>query len=188
MREHAMTNSCPQASRGSARERGVVLIVALVMLVVISLLAAFSMRNALSGEGVSGNVRTTQLASQAAEVALRYCENAIIANVNSGTALPAGFVVQGNQVPPLGVSTSNWDGTRTGVFVLGTSTVNLATATFKRVPECIAEKMPVVTAAGTLTFTSTYIITARGFGPEVAAGTGQPDGSEVWLQSTLEVQ
>jgi type IV pilus assembly protein PilX len=136
-------------------------------------------------------VRTTQLASQAAEVALRYCENAVYANAKSGTALPASFVIQPNTTPPLGVSTTNWDVTRTGVFVLATLTVNisLTTMTFKRMPECIAERLPVMNAAGTaLITTSTYIITARGFGPEVASGTGQPDGSEVWLQSTLEIE
>jgi hypothetical protein len=37
--------------------------------------------------------------------------------------------------------------------------------------------------------TRTVVITARGFGPDVAADTGGaravPRGSEVWLQSTL---
>lgn len=171
------------------RQRGVVLIIALIMLVVISLLATFSIRNALSSEGVSGNARTTQLATQAAEIALRYCEDAIVNNMKSGTLLPAGLAVQPAQKPPLGVDTANWDGTRTGVFVVPSASVNLASATFLRMPECVTEQVPVVNAASNgLTTTSTFLITARGFGPEVASGTARPEGSEVWMQSTLEVQ
>ena len=171
------------------RQRGVVLIIALVMLVVVSLLATFSIRNALSTEGVSGNVRTTQLASQSAEVALRLCEDAVVNFVKIATPLPAGLVLQTPTAPPLGVNTANWDGARTGVFVVPSASVNQASATFARMPECIAEQVAVVNATGTaLTTTTTYLITARGFGPEVANGTGRPEGSEVWLQSTLEVE
>ncbi len=171
------------------RQRGVVLIIALVMLVVISLLATFSFRNSLSSESVSGNVRTTQLASQAAEVALRYCEDAIVKRTTNGTPLPPLLVVQAAQKPPLGVDTTNWDTTRTGVFVLPSASVNLASATFARMPECVMEEVPVVNAASNgLTTTTTFLITARGFGPEVASGTARPEGSEVWMQSTLEIQ
>jgi type IV pilus assembly protein PilX len=184
------------------REGGVVLIIALVMLVVISLLATLSIRSAMSSESISGNVRTTQMASQAAELALRYCENAVVANVRSSTALPAGMAVQVAGSTPVGISTTVWDTNRSGiVYVLPSSTVN-GTVTYKRMPECIAEQVPTVSTAGgttTLSTTSTFLVTARGFGPEVAgcdstifppaAGAcSRPDGSEVWLQSTLEVQ
>jgi type IV pilus assembly protein PilX len=184
-----MPSAIVSRTRRPSRERGIVLIIALVMLVVISLLATFSIRAALSNEAISGNVRTTQLASQAAEVALRYCEDAVINNMRNAVALPAGVTIQGVQVPPLGVSTTNWDATRTGVFVLPSASVNLGTATFSRMPECVIEQMRVGNAASTaMTTTSTFLVTARGFGPEVAGGTSRPDGSEVWLQSTLEVQ
>lgn len=172
------------------RQRGVVLIIALVMLVVISMLAALSIRNAQSTEGVSGNVRTTQLANEAAEIALRFCESAVTANAQAGTALPSGLTI--NSVPagtPLGVTTTNWDSTGTGVYVLPTTAVNNATlATYQRMPECVVERLQVVNSSGNLTTTTTYLITARGFGPEVATGTGRPSGAEVFLQSTLEVE
>jgi len=197
------------ASRpGSRREGGVVLIIALVMLVVISLLATFSIRGALSSESVSGNVRTTQMASQAAEIALRYCEDAVVANaramtpVPAGTALTNGIVVQAAGSSPLGVSTTIWDTSRSGVVFVLPSTVVNGTVTYKRMPECIAEQVATVSTVGvtaTLTSTATYLITARGFGPEVAScnptvyppasgACSRPDGSEVWLQSTLEAQ
>ncbi|MFC5499236.1 PilX N-terminal domain-containing pilus assembly protein [Caenimonas terrae] len=191
MKKPSMSQPRTTVPLAARDQRGVVLIIALVMLVVISLLATFSIRNALSSEGVSGNVRTTQLATQAAEVALRYCEDAIVNNVKNGTLLPSGMTVQppvAAASAPLGVNTANWDGTRTGVFVIPTASVNLASATFARMPECVSEQIPIVNAtANGLTTTSTYLITARGFGPEVASGTGRPEGSEVWMQSTLEV-
>ena len=190
-------------------QSGVVLIIALVMLVVISLLATLSVRSALSSESVSGNVRTTSLAGQSAEVALRYCEDRIVANVRTATALPISGVdvpagwpalaVQNYQTPPLGVDTANWDGARTGVFVLPSAAVNQAAVTFRRMPECMAERVPVVNSTSTgLNNASTYLITARGFGPEVAAcdptlvppaagSCTRPDGTEVFLQSTLEI-
>ena len=189
MKVQSMPNVPTSPARAPLRQRGVVLIIALVMLVVISLLATFSIRGALSNEAISGNVRTTQLASQAAEVALRYCEDGVINYIRNGVALPTGVTIQTSQTPPLGVSTTNWDSTRTGVFVLPSASVNLVSATFARMPECVIEQMPVGNAAGSaMTTTSTFLVTARGFGPEVASGTTQPDGSEVWLQSTLEVQ
>lgn len=60
------------------RQNGVVLIIALILLVVISLLAVTSLRGAGSAESISGNVRTTELATQAAEIALRHCEAAAL--------------------------------------------------------------------------------------------------------------
>ena len=185
-----MTTSPIQRRQGRGRQRGVVLIIALVMLVIISMLAALSIRNAQSSEGVSGNVRTTQLATEAAEIALRICESSVIANVKSPfTALPTGMTI--NSVPagtPLGVTTTNWDSTRTGIYVLQDSDVNGSSTTYQRNPECVIERLQVVSSTGTLTTTTTYLITARGFGPEVADGTGRPTGTEVFLQSTLEVE
>jgi type IV pilus assembly protein PilX len=72
--------------------------------------------------------------------------------------------------------------------------VNDATvgASFKRPPECMIERMSVIQAGATaVSSTSSYVITARGFGPEVAAADGarsRPSGSEVWLQSHIELQ
>jgi type IV pilus assembly protein PilX len=183
-----------------ARQRGVVLIIALVMLVVVSLLASFSVRNAVSSEAVSGNVRTTQLASQAAEIALRYCEDVTVTYVK---ALPTGTGITYPRTIASGptllaytsgraTTTSNWDVVSTNVFPVPATAVNQgATDTFQRVPECMVENVPVVNAASTgLDTTSTYMVTARGFGPEVQddATRGRPTGSEVWLQSTIQIQ
>jgi type IV pilus assembly protein PilX len=176
-------------------QRGVVLIVSLIMLVIISLLASFSIRNATSTEAVSGNVRTTQLASQAAEFAMNYCATGM-----DQLGSPTATVV----VTPLGYASPpratqkdangnliHWDGTSSiasnAVIVIPSAALG-GTTTFKRMPECMIEPMMVVNSTGTgTTTTSTYVITARGFGPEVAAADAsrtRPIGSEVWIQAT----
>jgi type IV pilus assembly protein PilX len=173
----------------------VVLIIALILLVIISLLAVTSMRSAGSAEAVAGNVRTTELATQAAEIALRHCESSAIkiVKVNSGDTTsdeaiyPTTFVTGAISVANTAQwqSTATWD-SGTASFVLPTDLVG-GTATYKRPPECMIE----LTSSGlpaTVVPPASFVITARGFGPEVAAGTGRPQGSEVWLQSTIEIQ
>ncbi len=177
-------------------QKGVVLIIALVMLVVISLLATLSIRNAVSTESVSGNVRTTQLATQAAEIALRYCEDATIQIYSgTGTMAPVPDILDYVSPPRWRATSVNWDGLASSatVFVVPTDSVNKvgSTTTFSRLPECMVERVPVVTNSGVISTTSTYSITARGFGPEVAAvdaARTRPAGSEVWMQSTIELE
>ena len=198
----------PTARLQPAAQRGIVLIMALIMLVVISLLTAVSVRNATSSEGVNANVRQTQLAGQAAETALRYCEQGVI-KVLSANANPFVFSVS---VPPSSTTVTlaathfqtlilnatptslvpaNWD-SNAGTYpilVLPAASVNRAgiTSTFSRPPECMIERLSPSTSAKA---SKNFTITARGFGPEVAAADTsrtRPIGSEVWMQSTLEL-
>jgi type IV pilus assembly protein PilX len=176
-------------------QRGVVLVIALLMLVVISLAASLSIRNATSSEAVSGNVRTSQLAMQAAEIALRYCERSIVDIANSTTTFVTTFAasnIQPYSTTPQWQSTTLWDTTNTVVFVLPATSLNASgiSTTFARMPECIVETLPEANATGATTATNTYVITARGFGPEVGAANAartRPEGSEVWLQSTIVI-
>jgi type IV pilus assembly protein PilX len=205
-----LPNSCAAPASVSRKrlkkQQGVVLVIALIMLVVISLLATLSMRNASSSESISGNVRTTQIATQAAEIALRYCEDAVVQINGGGGALTSLPVIQAFSSPPLwsakdgAGALTNWDGATSSVaptgpvLVIPTASINLAGAgvTFKRPPECMVERMQMATTSTTVSTTSTYVITARGFGPEVAEDTSgarkRPQaGSEVWMQSTIEL-
>ena len=208
MSSHSQNQSTVAVSirrTGEHAQRGVVLIIALIMLVVISLLATLSMRNATSSESISGNVRTTELATQAAEIALRYCEDTVV-QINGGGVTPTGFVIQNFSSPPLWSAKNgsggltNWDGNTSSVapagpvLVIPDSSINQAGAgvTFKRPPECMVERMQMADTTTTVTVAKTYVITARGFGPDVAADTGgtrpRPQGgSEVWMQSTIEL-
>jgi type IV pilus assembly protein PilX len=185
-----------QTSSFRAVQHGVVLIVALMMLVIISLVASLSIRNATSSEAASGAMRTTQLAMQAAETALRYCENSIF-QIKGGTVtnFVSAFTLDKIQVYDSAhsqwQSTTIWDVSPTTAFVLPTASVNAAgiSTTYQRMPECMVVQIPQADATGSTVATKTYTITARGFGPEVTAPAGtdlRPKGSEVWLQSNIE--
>jgi len=179
---------------GGARQaqRGVVLIIALILLVIISLLAVTSVRNASSSEIISGTVRTSELAYQAAEIALRHCEasatkivrNNAVANTSTYTT-----TITAANIVPVGTNawqtTATWDsGTSTNTYVVTSLT---GTVTYQRQPECSIELLTTNTIAATAVPPVQFVVTARGFGPEVASGTGRPKGSVVWLQSTIEV-
>lgn len=176
------------------------------MLVVISMLTAVSVRNATSSEGINANVRQTQLASQSAETALRYCEQAVINLVTPGTGtfsisspptlaavtLDATHIHELAAGTPIAMVASNWDSTASGnkILLLPLTSVNRAgiTSTFSRPPECMIERLSPSTS--NLTYSKNFTITARGFGPEVPAANAnrnRPVGSEVWMQSSLEL-
>ena len=187
--------TAPHRSRPAraGRQQGVVLIIALIMLVVVSMLATLSIRSATSTEAVAGNVRTTQLATQSAEIALRYCEDTLATVHKTPGSAPAGWVESSYSATPYYTDlTTNWDvNPAPKVFVVPLTSVNAGSVTFKRPPECLIENVQVLSGTPMNTDTSTtYIITARGFGPEVPAADltrSRPPGSEVWLQSTIEL-
>lgn len=194
----------------SRDQSGVVLVIALVLLVVMSLLAATSLHNVSSSESVASNVRTTELATQAAEIALRHCEDSVQQVIKSScaklitTTFTSANILPYSDPPKWSARASstgaltNWDGSgSTSVFVLPLGLVNqigMATATYQRAPECMVEPLPmrITDASGTgdLNEDSAFVITARGFGPEVAtadADRQRPLGTEVWLQSHIEL-
>jgi type IV pilus assembly protein PilX len=184
--KHPNRRVAPQGDK----QQGVVLFIALIMLVILSLTTALAVKNATSNEVVSNNVRTTNLATQAAEIALDYCEQSIVKAVGgtptiSITTTPtiADFVD-----PPRWKSLGNWDTSTTPPFTIPLDSVNAngVSATFARAPECMVEKSPITAVTN-----PAYVVTVRGFGPEVTAVDAshtKPRGSEVWLQSTLRLK
>lgn len=177
------------------KQNGVVLIIALVLLVLLSLVASYNARNVGSAELVSNNTRSAELASQAAEAALRYCERGVenhFAVLRGSTATFTTFMTP-TSAPVAGTFTwqdlANWDGSTSiaNVTIVGTGALSLSDSSgdlYKRPPECMAQYLQA-------TSTRTVVVTARGFGPEVASDNGAtrpvPQGSEVWLQSTLSL-
>lgn len=185
--------------------RGVTLIVAMILLVVISLTAAVTVRGSASSEQISNNARSQGLALEAAESALRYCEigvtNQVISLGASPTATISPFHTLTIGNPPNGATptwaiTTNWDNTPVAAITVPLYTLDdpVLTATesgvtkgsnkfqgiYQRAPECIAQY------AGNSTATLVIHVVARGFGPEVTNAAGRPNGSEVFLQSTLD--
>jgi Tfp pilus assembly protein PilX len=188
----------PQGFQQKRRDvRGAVLVIGLIMLAVVSVLALFSVRNAVSTEAISANVRTTELATQAAEIALRHCELSVaeVMAQQSGESPSYPTTFTAANVAPLARAEdwqdiTQWDVARDLVFVVPLDMINQGDlrTTFKRAPECMVAPVLVVSEGSAFSNeSSAFIVTARGFGPEVAVGTGRPTGTEVWLQSHIEL-
>lgn len=174
-------------ARRRTYQQGTTLIVVLIMLVVIGLSAASSMRNAVSGEKISNNLRLDALAQQYAEMALRYCERQMAqpSAARTEAALQDAALPAATPVAAATWSTPNtWLQEPTTVIRISdavgiVSGVN-SSVTPGRNPECLVE--PVTLGGGE----NTILITARGFSPGY---TADPDtgttlsGSVVWLQS-----
>lgn len=176
--------------RDAKSQRGVVLIVALILLVVLSMVSAAAIRGSSSAELSTNNARTQTLAMQAAEAALRYCEKATL-NFMSGAGATPTLTPEAapatSATPYRWQTLTNWDGTGSGsnITTLVSADVNDRTDNagklYKRYPECTAQYLEPAN-------TKRVVVTARGFGPDVAAITGAraaPVGAEVWLQSVL---
>jgi Tfp pilus assembly protein PilX len=180
-------------------QRGVVLIVALIMLAIISLMAATTIKGSGSSEALSNNSRTQSLALQAADAAIRYCEegvqNALIAGRAAEAARANSLYITISVTPENFVAGTNlnwtnlttWDTGPKSALIYKLPTSFLSTNIYKRMPECMAQYQH-DTATGTQ-----VVITARGFGPEVsdvpdATIDRKPTGSEVWLQSYLSFE
>jgi hypothetical protein len=168
---------------------GIILIICLIFLAIISITAAVTVRSATSSEAVANSSRTQALAMQAAEAALLFCERqvkAFAANPSDGmepvaAPLGAGAQYRWEQL-------TFWDGTGTDLNVtvvpFADSASTGAARYFRRSPECMAQ----YASAGS---TTTSVITARGFGPDVAqadVARSAPKGAEVWLQSILTLE
>ena len=182
-------------------QQGVVLAVSLIMLMMLSILASVSVRGASGSEQIANQSRQRALAQQAAEAALRFCEQQVQANADADPATigfapeaaPVGAGVPFSWEPGAAgagqAAMSNWDAnsaaenpyfaTNNLKAVVFAAQGDAALFTyFRRQPECMSQY---VTPANNLLF----VTTARGFGPDVEGKTNGniPVGTEVWLQS-----
>lgn len=183
---------------GCSSERGIVLVLSLILLVVIALLSVATLKNVGSAESTAGNVRTTELATQSAEIALRHCEASVVRQmtIDAGgeSSYPTTFTdanILPATEPPQWQKQTLWDSSSDTVFVLPLALLNnpgLVVTTYKRPSECMVEKLSVASGSDPSSF---FVITARGFGPDVAAVEGpvrpRPAGSEVWFQSVVKL-
>jgi type IV pilus assembly protein PilX len=175
--------------RGS---RGVVLVVALILVAVIGISSAMAMRLSLFGDIVSKNMRAQNLALQSAELALRFCERQV--------ALDPGAVPM---VSGLG-SDLEWQLPAQWQSALTVPEAALGTvAGYRTAPQCLVRLFsvdeflaawppdPGTVSSDARGYSSDYVvlhrITARGFSPDFERdANGQPvAGAEVWLQSLV---
>ena len=182
------------AERSSAQQRGVSLVIVLIMLVIIGLTSAAAIRNATSGEKVTNNIRLQSLAQQYAEAGLRYCEAELVKSDTDaapvgrmGTALAEvnlqTVAVGGNSI--WGQSASWFGNAKSATLTtVPADRITSADSSFQPTtrPQCIVEKQTLADAS------IVYVVTARGFSPDYSADTTAgktTNGSVVWLQSTI---
>ncbi len=159
------------AFKSITKQRGLVLPMVLIFLVVMMLLGTAAIRNVTLEEKMAGNFRNRNLAFQAAEQALRYCENGI-----QSLAVPIPVNVQG---PIAGKNywedPANWEDPTKAVDVPRSENEDVAKAAeLADRPKCLVELIdtPAIlsaleTAANnaeTGNKKTQYRITARGVG------------------------
>jgi Tfp pilus assembly protein PilX len=180
-----------------ARSQGASLIIVLVMLVVIGLTSAASLRNASSNERVSHNFRMHWLAEQYAEAALRYCQSQLLlADAQRVSSLQEAALMPINAGAPGWANPQTWSGSG-GAFASLTSVaqafVESSDSAFvpQRLPQCVVERqaLPLLQNGVSVGSADVYVITARGFSPDYRESLpGARSGAVVWLQCRLSVQ
>ena len=180
-------------NKSRAAQRGVSLIIVLIMLGVIALMSSATLRNASSNERISNNFRMQVLAQQYAEAALRYCETQLMLADTSRveTLKEANLVVASGSASPAWRRRASWTGTSGPMAGAASRTtvpeavVVSSDSSFKpgQLPECVVEKQAV--EGGVV-----YVITARGFSPDYTADARgfTVTGSVLWLQTLVAVQ
>jgi type IV pilus assembly protein PilX len=178
------TAAFDRRDKGPARERGVVMVITLIMLLLLSIIGSATMRNVTLEERIAGNMRDHDLAFQAAEAALREGERFVETLVNTslfnGTG---GLYAKGTAPDPF----TAWPaGARAYSGTLFGSLAELESA-----PEYIIEIRSSIEGDpnATLNVTSGYG-TSAGTGEVVifkihARGTGSTDSSQVILRSNF---
>lgn len=172
-------------TKPSAHERGIVLPMALIMLVIISLAGLLAARNAANHEQFSNNMRTTQVARQSAEAALRYCEGVAINEGSVFETLQEKIVA--TELAPDKIADGAWNTRKnwaSGASNLITYEPAFDTKVQKEAqlrtgnhPTCLIQTMT----------SGHFLITARGLSndADVDADNQLVQGSEIWLQSVL---
>ncbi|QHE86831.1 pilus assembly PilX family protein [Hydrogenophaga sp. BPS33] len=172
-------------SMRSHHEQGIVLPMALIMLVIISLAGLLAARNSATHEQFSNNTRTTQVARQSAEAALRFCESAVTNEDPAFNTIRTNIVATELEPDKIadGVwnTNSNW---ATGASNLITykpafdpHVQQAAQTRAGNHPTCLIQAMK----------NGRYLITARGLSNDAVVDRDNrlSQGSEIWLQSVL---
>lgn len=177
----------------SSGQRGIVLALVLVMLGILSLIGALSMRSATLTEQTTNSLRTAASALQAAELAAKYCE--LVAASTSQAVPNNAFNTERAQISTTTITTtisagiwnqtSTWSGStipnvvKVPATYLNNQTEAAATA-IKTRPQCVIERIADSAGAG-------FVITARGFGNDAVLNStnGVTSGAEAWVQSVL---
>ena len=188
-----LTMRCHTPIPKNGSERGVVLPIALIMLVIISFAGLLAARNSATFEQFSNNMRTNQVARTSAEDALRQCERIARASVEDNAAfaavvgrIEAGTVISADTEEAIsdgiGNTRANWaEGAANLITVtpeFGDDVQSGAQLKEANYPTCIIQAM----------VNDRFLITARGLSNDAQVDDDSgllTAGSEVWLQSIL---
>jgi len=193
--------STPASSALLIRERGVVLVITLILIVILTLLGTVALRNATQTERSINGVRTSQVAQEAAETALRFCEQIALFSEEGkpyeeyGTTGLTGKVITTTITSEQDTNAAwrtaaNW--VSTNVIVVPdhyykkykSSALDTDATALTVAPRCMIQK---VQSLNTPPLTG-YLITARGFAnnAKLEEDTGKVTfGAEAWMQSVL---
>ncbi|MBR7801080.1 pilus assembly PilX family protein [Undibacterium fentianense] len=171
------------------KQRGFVLAVSMIFLIVMTMLAVTAIKKATLDEKVTANLRAQDLAFQAAEKALRFCESFIVLTVGAldmckisdaspvkaiPSQKPANIADVTSNFPDEWTKAANWKGAGANNAVKlseANSIVNVADQ-----PQCMIERWEQPNDRGGEQFYP-YVITAR--------GVGSVDTAVVWLQEVI---
>ena len=157
-------------------ERGVVLVIALIMLVMITMIGVSTMQTTTQEERMAGNTRDRSKAFLAAEAAVQFC----LAKAKAGTAALAAAGI--TSLTPSTTATPQWDdaGTTNGwtnsnsievdIGTTGTSLSTQGTEVTKNKPRCMVEDLT----------NNSYRVTGR--------ATGGSADTVVMLQATYTTE
>lgn len=196
----------------NASQRGISLIIVLILVVVIGITASSAMRSATSSQRVTNNLRAEGMAQQYAEAALRFCEAQMV-DIQDPTPLPQPIPGRLGQlldakipvvniaggIPAAWLNPVSWTGAAAAAQVaatphaaatrvtLGAGQVSSGVSTYvpTSLPQCIVERQ---TLPGAPPF-PVVVVTARGFSADYQADANgkTTNGSVVWLQSILNM-
>ncbi len=176
-----------------SRQKGVVLIVALIMMAVIGVSSSIALKGALSQDMVSANQRARSMASQAAEAALRYCEASVTAsNLTGAQAAIQRAPALSTGETPLWAQADTWTSQSPFVVPLPDTFRFDGSEAPPRAPECLIQEVtlsPMPSLDPLSPAPEAYIITARGFSGDYqeAANNTPIAGAVVWLQSSIQI-
>jgi len=166
-------------------QAGAVLIVALVLLVAVGLISVAAMRGALGADQLAGGVRSRMLASQFAQIAIRYCERQL---GQADFVLTAPADDDGDLHTPGPTHwrvLANWADPFQRHEVPAELMGSDASAFVPRQrPQCMAEQAWLEDGV-----TEVILVTARGFSPDYTADRRgwTRSGAVVWLQSMVRL-
>ena len=180
-----------------AAQRGFVLIVALILLLVLTILGLAAAQSTSLEERMAGNYRNNTLAFQAAEAGIRAAESCL----SAGTSACSGFASNTNGVylfnpgappPPSSATTPLWNvagfWTTSGNTMSYTSANGVNFANVASQPQIIIEEMPPVAQPGGNIGTQQY----GGGAPGIqlyritVLGTGGDNSANVMLQAIFQ--